>query len=216
MNIPYIDIHTHSCGPELDLKKICVHLLGRENPLPTGNFVAGVHPWDVVNVQDPLLDFFHEPHEGLIGVGEIGLDFARKDADKTLQTEWLNKQLAVAERSGLPVVLHCVKAYNEVQAELKKYKLKSVVFHGFIGSPELMQQLIGQGYFLSFGEFSLRSPKTAEALGQVPLEYLFLETDDDPGADIHHIYGEVAVLRGITMEQLKEAIFNNHKRVFNV
>lgn len=216
MNTPYIDIHTHACGPELDLKKICVYLLGRQNLLPTGNFVGGVHPWDVENVPDSVLDFFNEPQEGLVGVGEIGLDFARQDADKALQMEWLNKQLATAERLELPVVLHCVKAYNEIQVELKKYRLKAVVFHGFIGSKELMQQLIEQDYYFSFGEFSLRSPKTAEALGQIPLEHLFLETDDDPGADIHRIYGEVAVLRGISMEELKEAIFNNYKRVFNV
>ena len=215
MNTPYIDIHTHSCGPEAAVKKICVYLLGREKPVPDGSFVAGVHPWDVGGADTSLLDFFIESHPSVIGIGEIGLDFARKDADKALQTEWLNKQLTIAGRLGLPVVLHCVKAYNEIQQALKKYHLKAVVFHGFIGSSELMQQLVKQGYYLSFGEFSLHSPKTAEALEQIPLERLFLETDDDPGADIHRIYGKVAVLRKITLEELKMTIANNYKQVFD-
>jgi len=215
MNPPYIDIHTHSCGPETDIKKVCVSLLGCENPLPEGDFTAGVHPWDVAKFSTDVLRFFDVSHSGLIGIGEIGLDFSVKEKNKTLQAKWLNDQLAIAERLDLPVVLHCVKAYNEIQAELKKYRLKAVVFHGFIGSPELMEQLVKQGYYLSFGEFSLHSPKTTEALKTIPLERLFLETDDDPGADIKSIYGKTAVLRSITMEELKETVFNNYKAVFN-
>ena len=215
MNPPYVDIHTHGCVLESEVRKICVHLLGREKPLPDGEFVAGVHPWDVGGLSKDVLDFFLETHPGMIGIGEIGLDFARRGADKVLQSDWLNTQLGLAEREFLPVVLHCVKAYNEIQAELKKYRLKAVLFHGFIGSPELMEELVGQGYYLSFGEFSLHSPKTTESLKMIPLDRLFLETDDDPGADINLIYGKVAVLRGVTMESLKEAIFNNYKQVFH-
>lgn len=215
MNPPYLDIHTHRCGPEADVRKLCVHLLGRGNPLPEGGFTAGVHPWDVKKADFSELDFFAENHPGLLGIGEVGLDFAVKDADRALQSEWLNRQLAVAERMNLPVVLHCVKAYNEMQAELKKYRLKAVVFHGFTGSPELAGQLLRQGYYLSFGEFSLRSPKTVEALKTAPLERIFLETDDDPGADIRMIYGKTAVIREITLEDLKGSILDNYEKVFH-
>ena len=215
MNLPYIDIHTHGCAPETDVKKVCVHPLGAAKSLPKGVFVAGVHPWDVAEASTSALDFFGENHTGLVGVGEIGLDFARRDADKATQTEWLDKQLAIAARLDLPVVVHCVKAFNEMQAELAKHRLKAVVFHGFTGSPELAAQLIGRGYCLSFGASFLRSPKTAAALKSTPPDRLFLETDDEPDADIASIYHRAASVRGETTEQLKTAVFNNYKQAFN-
>lgn len=214
MDIPYIDIHTHRCGPESGVEKVCAYLPGRGHPQPQGAFTAGVHPWDVGKTDFSVLDFFQEPPQGLVGVGEIGLDFSMRDADRALQTEGFVRQLAIAERLGLPVVLHCVRAYNEVQAELKKYRLRAVVFHGFSGSPELAHQLTGQGYYLSFSAFTLRSPRTVEALKVTPPDRLFLETDDDPYADIGRLYGEVAVLRETTFEALKEVIFDNYQSVF--
>jgi TatD DNase family protein len=214
MDLPYIDIHTHRCAPQAGVERLCVYRLGSgdaESPAP---FVAGVHPWDVAQADFSLLDYFTEAHSGLVGVGEIGLDFAREAVDRSLQVEWLNRQLAVAERLGLPVVVHSVRAYNEMALELKNFRLKSVVFHGFIGSPELMNQLSRSGYAFSFGAASLRSPKTREALQTIAPDRLFLESDDDPQADIRALYDTVAALRQVDLPELKEALYANYKRVF--
>jgi TatD DNase family protein len=211
MDIPYIDLHTHRCGPKSGVEKVCTYRLGCGESLPAGCFTAGVHPWDAGKVWEGVLDFFKKPPPGLVGLGEIGLDFAVRDADRAVQIEWLRRQLGVAERLGLPVVLHCVRAYNEMQAELRKYRLKAVVFHGFTGSPELAGQLAGRGYALSFNTLSLQSPKTIEALKVTPSECLFLETDDNPAADLERLYDEVAVLRGTTLETLKETVFLNYE-----
>jgi TatD DNase family protein len=213
MDIPYIDLHTHRCGPESGVEKVCACRLGIGEPPPPGRFTAGVHPWDVAKTDLSVLGFFSDPPpRGLVGIGEIGLDFAVRDADRPLQTMWLDEQLSIAEYFNFPVILHAVKAYNEIQVELKKHRLKTVVFHGFTGSPELARQLTGLGYALSFSALSLRSPRTVEALKIVPAECLFLETDDDPAAGIGRLYGEAAVLRGTRLDVLKEIIYNNYRK----
>ncbi len=199
----------------MGVEKIGAFRLGCAHPLPPGPFTAGVHPWDVAKADASALGFFDEKHPGLVGVGEIGLDFSLRGANRALQVQWLDRQLIIAERLKLPVVLHCVRAYNEMMAELKKYRLQTVVFHGFTGSPQLAGQLVWHGHFLSFSQFSLQSSRTVEALKSIPVDRLFLETDDDPQAGIEELYCRAAVLRGTTLEELKEAIYTNYKRVFH-
>lgn len=215
MNPHFIDIHTHDCAPEADVIRVCTHLLGRNEPLPQGVFTAGLHPWDVGKVPQRALNFFNVLPAGCIGVGETGLDFSLPDADRELQTGLFNQQLAIAERLGLPVIVHCVRAYNETQTILKDYTLKAVIFHGFIGSPELADQLTGQGYHLSFGEPALKSPKTLKSLEHIPFDRLFLETDDHLQSEISQWYATVAELKGVSTESLKELIYDNYRRIFN-
>jgi len=215
MSIPYVDIHVHHTAPRPGVTALRTHRLGVGEPLPEGPFVTGVHPWDVREVDPSALDFFGTPPSGLVGVGEIGLDFAREGLDRQRQFDWLDRQLALAERSALPVVLHCVHAYNEIQVELKKHRLRAVLFHGFIGPPELAVQLVRQGYHLSFFPRSFRSTRTVEALKSIPAERLFLETDDDPAASIEELYALAAAERRTSVEALKAVVFDNYERVFH-
>lgn len=209
MHPPFVDLHTHRRAPETGTVAVRSHRLGRGESLPPAPFTAGVHPWDVGAADFSVLDFFDEDHSGLIGVGEIGLDFSR-EIDKNLQSIWLEKQLTIAEKKPLPVVLHCVRAYNETIAALKKHRLQSVVFHGFTGSPELAGQLAGAGCFLSFSPKSFHSPRTVEVVKTLPATQFFLETDDDPGTSIEEMYTKAAVLRGTTVEALKEKLYRNY------
>lgn len=214
MDIPFIDIHTHRTGPAPDTLRIGVFLLGRGDTPPVGKFVAGIHPWDAGKATGETLSFFDAPPEGLVGIGETGLDFAVDEPERKIQQVWLGKQLALAEKIRLPVVLHCVKAYNEMILILGKYELPGVIFHGFIGSVQLMTDLTARGYYLSFGSRTFRSPKTVEALRDIGADRLFLETDDDPQADLVSLYTETAALKGMSVETLKQNISINYKTVF--
>ena len=112
---PYVDIHTHR---------------------PTGRHIelrtAGIHPW-MADAQDAA-SLLPLP-EGVQAIGEIGLDLLRGPSPER-QTETFRQQLAIAEREELPVVLHCVRAFEPVMQLLAGYRLPAVIFHGFIGSPE--------------------------------------------------------------------------------
>lgn len=189
---PYVDIHTHR---------------------PTGRHIelrtAGIHPW-MADAQDAA-SLLPLP-EGVQAIGEIGLDLLRGPSPER-QTETFRQQLAIAEREELPVVLHCVRAFEPVMQLLAGYRLPAVIFHGFIGSPEQARQALAKGYCLSFGERTFRSPRSMEALRATPSGQLFLETDDSP-VPIGEIYARAAGLRGESVAELQRTTTENYERIF--
>ena len=180
---------------------------------PTGRGIelrtAGIHPWNAdkedVSTIVPLLG-------DVQAVGETGLDFVH-GADRETQLAAFRAQLALARERRLPVVLHCVRAFEPVMLELAAREPRAVIFHGFIGSPEQARRALEKGYYLSFGVRTFSSPKTLEALRETPPGQLFLETDDsDTG--IEEVYAHAAAVRGTTVEALKRATTENYERIF--
>lgn len=188
----YIDIHTHH--PSLR------HIEPQ---------AVGIHPW---MAEKEVLDtsFF----DGAIAIGEIGLDFVC-DVDRTVQEQIFRAQLMEAEARKLPVVLHCVRAFEPMMKILAEHTLQGVIFHGFIGSSQQAERAIKRGYFLSFGPASFRSPKTVEALRNTPLNHIFAETDDSKEM-IENVYQKIAQTKGITVDNLQKTIEENYKNIFNI
>ena len=170
---------------------------------------VGIHPWlaaidDVAEVERlaPSVD----------AIGEIGLDYAC-EVPREVQMAVFRAQLTLAERLEKPVVLHCVRAFEDVMKTIGEYRLKAVIFHGFIGSKEQAQRAVNQGHYLSFGERTFRSPKSIEALRSTPLSHLFVESDESP-TPIEEIYTKIAELRDIEVGELLKANEVNFKRLF--
>ena len=186
-----VDIHTHN--PRAGVLS------------PT---MAGIHPWDAER-NLPMPDF-----SACDIVGETGLDYA-KEVSREAQQELFLRHLTAAEKLEKPVVLHVVKSFEDVMITLKKHRLQGVIFHGFIGSREQAQRAISEGYYLSFGDRSLRSPRTREVIATIPIEKLFCETDDNTEFSIEKIYQEVAALRAISHEELASEIEKNYRRLFD-
>ena len=192
-DFPYVDIHTHRpAGRGIELR------------------TAGVHPWEAGHrAVETLLPL--DP--AVQAIGETGLDFAC-DVPREVQFEAFRAQLELARQFGLPVVLHCVRAFNEVMRELRAVPPRAAIFHGFIGSSQQAQQAVTEVFCLSFGVRSFRSPRSVEAMRAIPIAHLFLETDDDP-QPIEEVYAEAATLLGIAEARLREAILQNYNRLFN-
>lgn len=188
----FVNIHTH-----------------RPTGCDTEIATAGVHPWDAGRGDIAAV----EAAVGRIdAIGEIGLDYAC-EADRAAQQRIFETQLELAERSGLPVVLHCVRAFEPVMKTLAGHRLKAVIFHGFIGSREQMRQAVDAGYYVSFGERTFASPKTLVAMREIPKERMFLETDDSP-TGIAEIYRRAAEAVGTDIETLKRTITENYNGIF--
>ena len=185
-----VDIHTHHPRPDV--------------LSPT---MAGIHPW--VTERDHALPDFSTCDI----IGETGLDFAC-EVDKATQERLFRSHLEAAERLQKPVVLHTVRAFEPTIKILADYDIKGIVFHGFTGSIQQVNEAIKRGYYLSFGDRSLRSAKTRQAIASTPLDRLFCETDDNASLDIADIYAEVAKIKGITFAELEKTINENYKRLF--
>lgn len=195
MEARFVDVHTHKEGRVVILA---------QSEMPC----AGVHPWDCASDND----LSSLESSDIVAIGEIGLDYA-KEIDKDCQQKLFERQLEIAQRRNLPVVIHCVRAYNETLATLGRYVLPAIIFHSFIGSPELAAQITAKGYYISFSPMSLKSPKTRSALLKIDQKRLLLESDTSSVA-ISELYGQVAVLLGIKTGGLKELVFRNFKDIF--
>lgn len=170
---------------------------------------VGIHPW---HAGEGNLSLVESAIDEIDAVGEIGLDFAC-DTPRDVQIAVFKAQLSIAKRHEKAVVLHCVRAFEEVMKVLSEHQLRAVIFHGFIGSVEQAQRAVKQGYYLSFGERTFRSPKTIEAMRSTPLTSLFVETDEST-TPIEEIYNKIAELRGVSVTELMLATEMNFRRIF--
>ena len=170
----------------------------------------GIQPWHALGCDISVVE------KGIAAadaIGEIGLDFACNVPHEE-QMRIFRAQLALAEQYQKPVVLHCVRAFEEVMRILRDFNLPVVIFHGFIGSVEQAQRSVKQGYYLSFGERTFRSPKTVEAMRSTPLSHLFVESDEST-TPIEDIYARIAELRGVDIATLTEATQANFNKIFS-
>ncbi|BAN69268.1 TatD family hydrolase [endosymbiont of unidentified scaly snail isolate Monju] len=153
----------------------------------------GLHPV-LLEEHDPqqdllaLEDFVRERRPAAIG--EIGLDFQLRELDRARQQALFEAQLAIAEREGLPVVVHVRKAHDAVLATLQRYKLPGGVCHAFNGSLQQAARYRELGFRLGFGGM-LTLPNARhlrELATRLPLSDLVLETDAPDMSGAAHRY----------------------------
>ena len=141
----------------------------------------GLHPWaedeglDLDRLQELL-------QAGAVAVGEVGLDFAtaRTPAARTAQVTRFVSQVELAVELGLPLILHCRKATDELLSVLAEIAPGHPgVLHGFARSPELARRFLGQGLHLGLGGMITRpgAHRVRRAATQIPLDQVLLETD---------------------------------------
>jgi TatD DNase family protein len=180
---------------------------------------VGTHPWQASsawseadgNSLDTALS-----HTECIAIGEVGLDRVT-GPDLGLQRAVLNEQLDVAAARDLPVILHCVRAHADLmQLRKKRGDSNPWIIHGFAGHGELADQLLRQGFYLSFGDALLSTgAKVREALTHVPVDRIFFETDEST-TDIRLIYRTAADVLGVALIELRRAVHENFTRCFGV
>lgn len=160
---------------------------------------VGLHPWKVdASWREKMTRIRVEAERADVwAIGECGLDKVRGVA-LPVQVEAFRAQIAIAEEVGKPVVVHCVKAFDELLSLRREVvaacRAKGSVFpqpwiiHGFRGNPEQAKQLIAKGLFLSFGHrYQIETLRFVFTSSRP----FFLETDDSP-LSVRQIYEQVA------------------------
>lgn len=210
----YIDIHTHQQHRDDDILSICNLHHDFERVAQLTACSIGVHPWHIHDDGQDQIKTLSAwgKHEAVLAIGECGLDKICKTDFDTQKTVFM-QHIQLANAVQKPLIIHCVRAYDEVIALLRHAHVP-VIFHGFQKSPELAQTLLHHGFYLSFGAALTENKKNAiESVARIPADRLFLETDDG-STNIRTIYQHAADLRNITSHILGDQIRHNFKTVF--
>ena len=217
MNLPFVDIHTHSAKTDDDMVQIVNLDILRDVP-ELGFYCYGIHPWALDDADFQAEKALQTLEEKLklpqvIALGEAGLDKIHK-ASFERQVAVFERQIDLSELLQKPMILHDVRSHNEIIALRKKRKAKQPwIVHGFSGTEQDVRQLIGQGIYLSVGE-SLLHPerKIYKSFKFINLDYLFLETDMAE-IGIETVYEAAANLLGMDLSAVQTRIFANFARI---
>lgn len=209
--VPYINIHTHYPAQS---DEVCVvnNRFGYDPEIYSSSaFSIGIHPWDAAlnTDQDNLKKWVLHPD--CVAIGECGLD-KLKGPDLEIQKTIFRAQLELALTHHKPVIIHCVKAFDELIQVCEPYMDKlSLIIHGYNKSAQLAQQLIAKGFYLSVGMSLLK--KEEYDLSAIPLKKLFLETDTQDAIPIGDVYKTAALKLNLDLDVLKEKIYSNFAEI---
>ena len=160
----------------------------------------GLHPYmaDKHDQQDIIdLENWLEANE-CVAIGECGLDFRKNQADRQLQQQFFSAQIAIAHAIGKPVVIHAVRATEDVIRSISSHPGLRGMVHSYSGSYEQALRLIELGFYISFGGAITytNAKKLRAAASKLPLDAILLETDapDQPDSDHHGKRNEPAYL----------------------
>lgn len=210
----YINIHGHRQASNID-EWVMMNLMAKDFPpedIENGYYSLGFHPYNVgkVNEQETLEKVRNAvEHPRILAIGEIGLD---KTIEAPMEDQFrvFEKQMEIAESASLPVVLHVVRSFNEILDFMKAHQpMVPMIIHGYNGNVTVAEELVKAGFLISFGQAITREhSKIVEALQKVPIEMMFLETDEGD-MDIREIYQFAAEVKGVSVEHLRVQIFEN-------
>ena len=198
-----------------------VRQLADEHPILTPSF--GVHPWfaDIVEKgwESRLEGFLNTP--GALA-GEMGLDKARKNIDWDVQKEVFTSQLKIAAVLKKPFSVHCVRAWEETLTLISAHSSgQPFLLHSFNGSVETAARISVMGGYCSFPVKAIHSfdDAAADVFRSVALERILIETDFpyqikwtapvDYMEAVRMAYQKAAALRGIPLDVLMAAVFEN-------
>lgn len=202
------------CGTcEADWPAVLAHAASHAEVLP----MLGLHPW-FVREAAPGWEARLEAllRSRAIGVGECGLDFARKEADRSGQESALRIQLRLAHALHRPVAVHAVKAWGTLLEVLREEGVPpaGALVHAFSGSPEMARALQAMGVFLSFSGALLKPEQAGvrEAMRTAASPLLLLETDGS--VELERVMEAAATIRGISVTDLELLAWENGGQCF--
>jgi TatD DNase family protein len=215
-------------GFDADSSAEGAHLAGRHSDV----FAAvGVHPHDADTVDDYVLSYLEElsAKPEVVAIGEIGLDFYRNLSPRRMQEEVFVKQLALAKRVDLPVIIHDRDAHRRVMEILRAEGASHGVMHCFSGDIGLAKQALDLGFYISFaGPITYDGRKAGEIIRKMPADKILIETDcphltpvpyrgkrNEP-AYVKYVLERVAGILERPVEEVEALTDGNARRLFNL
>lgn len=212
----YINIHSHK---QISEKQFFIENLYKEfdKVLEPGYYSVGLHPWylSAESTDAPFTEVKKmSTQPNVLAIGECGLDKVCK-TPFDLQVSLFQDHIKLANEIRKPLIIHCVRAYDEVLKLLRENHAEvPVIFHGFNKNKEILKKILDSGFYVSFGA-AVSSIKTAGVFKDVPMDQFFLETDNSP-VSIAEVYAAAAAAKNISVETLSLQLNKNLQSVFNI
>ena len=191
----------------------------------------GYHPEvsnKIVEKDYEILEEMVKNNPKIVAIGEIGLDYYWNKDNKDKQRKVFCKQLEIAEKLKLPVVIHSRDSINETYEILKKYKVSGVI-HCFSGSLEMAKKFISLGFLLGIGGVvTFKNSKLFEVIEKLELTNIVLETDSpyltpepnrgktNESSNIFYIAQKIAEIKSISLENVAKITTENAIRTFDL
>jgi TatD DNase family protein len=195
---------------------------------------VGWHPVDAIDMTDDDLEWIEElaAHEKVVAIGEMGLDYHWDKSPKDVQKEVFRKQIQLAKKVKLPIIIHNRDATADVVDILREEDAKEVggIMHCFTGSLEVAKECMEMNFYISFGgpvTFK-NAKKPKEVVKEIPLDKLLIETDcpyltphpyrgkrNEPSY-VRFVAEQIAELREMAVEELAEKTTANAKKLFGI
>lgn len=193
---------------------------------------AGISPHDV---EKEMSDFYSliekcAKAKKIVAIGEIGLDYYYHKKSKDIQITFFKKQLELAIKYQLPVIIHCRDAFSDLFEVCKSYPPFKAVLHCFTGTIDEAKKVLQMGWYLSFsGIVTFNNSVDLQAIAsQTPLEKMLIETDtpflapqihrgkkNEP-AYVVEVAKEIAKLKNIDLEKVITSTTHNASELFSL
>ena len=191
----------------------------------------GYHPEvsnKIVEKDYEILEELVKNNPKIVAIGEIGLDYHWDKNNKEQQRKVFCRQLEIAEKLKVPVVIHSRDSINETYEILSKYNVRGVI-HCFSGSLEMAKKFIGLGFLLGIGGVvTFKNSKLFEVIEKLELTNIVLETDSpyltpepnrgkiNESSNIPYIAEKIAEIKGVSLERVAEITTENAIMMFDL
>lgn len=197
----FLDFHHHKQNQQ------GIYNLNHQEAIPDSMFSAGIHPKDITENWKSDFEEIKKTtsDKNCIAVGECGLD-GLITFDEKMQNEIFQAHLSWAEEIRKPVIIHCVRRFSQI-LHFKKAEIPLII-HGFNKKETIAEELLNAGFYLSFGKAALESLSLQKIIRMIPIDRLFLETDNSDFS-IQDLYEKVAEVRSVSVQNLLNQMWEN-------
>lgn len=193
---------------------------------------CGISPNDIIDFSEENLKKIEElsKNNKVVAIGEIGLDYYWNKNNKIFQKELFIKQIDIANKMNLPIVIHTREATLDTIQILKEHPVdKKGIFHCCPLNQELVKEGLKLGFYISFsGNITFKNAKSEEVVKLVPNDKILIETDSpylspepfrgkrNTPSNVKLVAKKIAEIKGISIEDVARITYDNASKIYGI
>lgn len=194
---------------------------------------VGISPNDIQDVTIEDLNKIYEiaQNDKVVAIGEIGLDYYWNKENKEKQKEFFIKQIEIADKLDLPIVIHCRDAVMDILDILKNKACpkKRGIFHCCMLNKELIKEAVKLGFYISFsGNITFKTAKPEVSINEVPMDKILIETDSpylapepfrgkrNDSENVKLVAQKIAEIKNMSLEEIAKVTYENAKKIYGI